>query len=167
MIRKDMYVKSDCCVHDNASVGAPRAACICMVSWCGGTCNRLCVRGQGGLRVGGAVTLAELVDLLGGADGRGSDVQSNIAAHMSRIAGAGETPCTPYQCGTSGSLNPQSKVALDVCCIHPPPLMCRALPVRPAPLPPRSPPLRIFCRDRCTVSGPRLQLTWAKGGTCL
>ena len=109
-------------------------------AWCGGTPNRRCVRGQGGLRVGGAVTLAELVDLLGGADGRGSDVQSNIAAHMSRIAGADETVYTPYQCGTSGSLKPQSKVVLDVCCIHPPPLMCRALLVRPAPLPARSPP---------------------------
>ena len=38
--------------------------------------------------MGGAVSLGELVELLGGADGRGSDAQSNIAAHVSRIAGA-------------------------------------------------------------------------------
>ena len=45
--------------------------------------------GQGGLRVGGGVTLGELVELLGGGgDARGSDAVSNIAAHMSRIAGA-------------------------------------------------------------------------------
>lgn len=43
---------------------------------------------QSGMRVGGAVSLGELVDLLGGADGRGADAQSNIAAHVSRIAGA-------------------------------------------------------------------------------
>ena len=124
------------------------------------------MRGQGGLRVGGAVTLAELVDLLGGADGRGADVQSNIAAHMSRIAGAGEKPCTPYQCGTLGSPKPQSRVVLDACCIHLPALMCRAVPVRPAPLPARSPAPPGSCVATVVLFlGPRPQLT--KSGTCL
>ena len=50
--------------------------------------NPTLVFAQGGLRVGGAVSLGELVELLGGADGCGADAQSNIAAHVSRIAGA-------------------------------------------------------------------------------
>jgi len=58
-------------------------------------CEGPCAGAQGGLRIGGGVTLAELVELLDGGDARGTDAVSNIAAHMSRIAGAGRASALP------------------------------------------------------------------------